>query len=293
MSETGGFAAMTNPLTPGVPMSVVVESAGLTDVGQKRKGNEDSLYVDDDLLLYVVADGMGGHQAGEVASQLVVSTIKDYFRRWTDGEDVEPPLESETGLSEEAGRLLSSIHLANKGVHNVSETKQNLKGMGSTVSVVMFADDTIIAANVGDSPIFLIHDGEIETISVPHTVMAEQASMNPEAAMHMGEEFRHMLTRAMGIESEVETSVSEIQCFPGDILVISSDGLTDKVSPEEILEVVSANKPEKSCRMLVDMANERGGDDNITVVVVGVKAVKRNEGGLMGVFARIRDFFIK
>ncbi|MFP4474476.1 MAG: PP2C family protein-serine/threonine phosphatase [Desulfatibacillaceae bacterium] len=274
-------------------MSVVVESAGLTDVGQKRKGNEDSLYVDDDLLLYVVADGMGGHQAGEVASQLVVSTIKDYFRRWTDGEDVEPPLESETGLSEEAGRLLSSIHLANKGVHNVSETKQNLKGMGSTVSVVMFADDTIIAANVGDSPIFLIHDGEIETISVPHTVMAEQASMNPEAAMHMGEEFRHMLTRAMGIESEVETSVSEIQCFPGDILVISSDGLTDKVSPEEILEVVSANKPEKSCRMLVDMANERGGDDNITVVVVGVKAVKRNEGGLMGVFARIRDFFIK
>ena len=265
----------------------IIESAGITDVGQKRKGNEDSLFLDDDQRLYVVADGMGGHQAGEVASKLVVETIRDYMKRFKDEGEAEELDDSDETLSREANRLLSSINLANNVVHSVSQTKNTYSGMGSTVSAVYFTDETLISANVGDSPIYLVHKGNIELLSTTHNVFSEQAALDPNMAMQIGAEFKHMLTRAMGIEESVKADVCEIQYFKGDILVISSDGLSDKVSPEEILDVVNKEQPAKACRSLVDLANKRGGDDNITVITLKVKDVKNNKSGFTGIFSRI------
>jgi serine/threonine protein phosphatase PrpC len=264
---------------------VIVDSAGLSDVGKKRKGNEDSLYIDDDLRVYVVADGMGGHKAGEVASKLVVNTMRDYLKQFQNGSDVdELPYQDKT-LSTEANRLVSSVHLSNRVVYQVSNSKPSCRGMGSTVSAVAFTNDTIIATNVGDSPTYLIRNNNVQTLSVLHTVIAEQMALNPDAP-HIDSSFNHMLTRAMGIEKTVKPDVCEIQCFKGDILVIASDGLTDKVSPREILNVANNKNPEKAVRTLVQMANDRGGDDNITVIVLKVKAVKNKQGGIGAFFSR-------
>ena len=274
-------------------MILSIESAGITDVGRKRKGNEDALYLDDVQRLFVVSDGMGGHQAGEVASALVIETMRDYMQRFITDDSAEELEDYDATLSKEANRLLASIHLANNGVYQLAQSKEGYRGMGATVSAALFTDDTLIAANVGDSPIYLVHNGSIELLSVTHNVITEQAAIDPEAARTIGKQFRHMLTRAMGIAETVEPDVCEIQFFKGDVIVISSDGLSDKVAPEEILAVVSREAPEPACRQLVDLANERGGDDNTTIIILRVGQEKSRGSGLMGLVARLLTPFKK
>ena len=266
---------------------VDIESAGITDVGMKREGNEDSLFLDKTRHLYIVADGMGGHQAGEVASALVVETIRDYMKRFSEGEAVEELADADASLSKEANRLLAGIRLANQAVHDVAKSNPAYHGMGATVSAVYFTDDSLIVANVGDSPVYLVHDGNIELLSVIHNVITEQMAINPEAAMTIGLQYRHMLTRAMGIEETVEPDICEIQYFKGDMVVISSDGLTDKVNPEEILDTLKRESTEKACQSLVDLANERGGDDNITVITLKVKSIQNGKGGILRWLSRL------
>ncbi len=165
--------------------------------------------------------------------------------------------------------------------------------MGSTVSAVYFTDGTLIVANVGDSPIYLIRDGKIKLISVLHTVLAEQAAINPEYAEKLGQEFRHVLTRAMGTEESVKTDINEIQCFKDDILVISSDGLSDKASPEEILMLVNQNELDTACQRLVKLANDRGGDDNVTTIVLKVKMIKNTPFNLSRLKAIVSRYFCR
>ena len=272
---------------------IVIESAGITDRGKKRQGNEDALFLEDSLGFYVVADGMGGHLAGEVASRLVVETIGDYIKSCQENTDNENPIYCDETLSKEANRLLTGIHLSNKAVHEAARDNSSCRGMGSTVSAVYFTDGTLIAANVGDSPIYLIRDGQVKLLSVPHTVLAEQAALNPENADRLGIEFRHVLTRAMGTEESVQADIFEIQCFKNDTLVISSDGLSDKASPEEILTLVNGNGSDAACRKLVDLANERGGDDNITAIVLKVKTVKNIPMKLERFMALAQRIFFK
>jgi protein phosphatase len=269
----------------------IVESAGITDVGKKRKGNEDALLVDDTLGLYVVADGMGGHRAGEVASTLVVESMRDYLKRFKESGSVEELEDIDTSLSKEANRILAGIQLSNHVVFQISNSKEAYLGMGSTVSVVAFNERTLVAANVGDSPIYLIHKGKIELLSEPHTVLAEQSAIDPEGAQELGEEFKHMLTRAMGTEETVKANICEIPYFKDDMLVISSDGLSDLVTPEEILEITSKTHPDKACQGLVDLANERGGTDNITVVVLKVKKCGSNNGKMKNLISKVTEGF--
>ena len=267
---------------------VVVESAGITDRGRKREENEDHLFFDDTLGLYLVADGMGGHKAGEIASKLVVNTIRDYVRHSNCDYNSEDTIAHDATLSPEANRLLSGIQLSNSLVHQASLDNKAYRGMGSTVSAVYFSDNTFIAANVGDSPIYLVRDGKIKLVSVPHTVLAEQTALNPENAEKLGLEFRHMLTRAMGTEASVRADLYEIQCFKDDILVISTDGLSDKASPEEIMGMVYHHGLNTACRRLVELANERGGDDNVTAIVLKVKMVKNSHRKLQRLTAMVK-----
>ena len=261
---------------------IEIESSGITDIGRRREQNEDSLFCDDSMGLYVVADGMGGHKAGEVASKLVVETMRDYIDQNETEQQPENLVDSDEKLSKEARRLLASIHLSNRVVHQTSLSNEDYKGMGSTVSAVYFTEKTFIVANVGDSLIYLIRDGKISLISVPHTLVAEQAELDPENAELLWGDFKHVLTRAMGVDESVKADINEIPFFKNDIIVISSDGLTDKTAPEEILELVYNRRSDKACQGLVDLANARGGEDNITAIVLKIKSAGNHTRGFMG-----------
>jgi serine/threonine protein phosphatase PrpC len=256
---------------------LIIESAGLTDVGRKRKENQDCFLVDDRQRLYVVADGMGGHLAGEVAGRMVVDSIQGCFSAAESGPDDAITTIADEALSPEANRLLGAIHFANAQVFNASLAHAEYRGMGSTVAALLFAGDTFIAANVGDSPIYLIQAGRIERLSVPHTVLAEQQALAPDLAAASQDQFQHMLTRGMGVEPTVYPDICQSPCFNADRFILCSDGLSDKVTPQEMLELGRHGAPATICRRLCDLANTRGGDDNITVVCL---AIKRPQGAL-------------
>ncbi len=264
-----------------------IESSGITDIGRRREQNEDSLFCDDGMGLYVVADGMGGHKAGEVASKLVVETIRDYLEQ----NQTDPPPENLVGadekLSKKAQRLLAGIHLSNRVVHQTALSNEDYKGMGSTVSAIYFTEKTFIVANVGDSLVYLIRDGGIELLSVPHTLVAEQAALDPENAELLWADFKHVLTRAMGVDEFVKADINEMPFYKNDIIVISSDGLTDKAIPEENLELVNNRRSDKACQGLVDLANARGGEDNITAIVLRIKSAGNHTPGFTGLLKQM------
>jgi len=247
-----------------------IKSAGISDVGKKRKGNEDSLFLDDELGLYVVADGMGGHAAGEVASRLVVETVRDHMKGLSVDASLADPEPPPGSISADAARLLSGIRLANHVVHQTAAQNTAYHGMGSTVSAVYFSGAQMIAANVGDSPIYLVRAEAIRDLYVPHTVMAEYEALARKGSKKLGREFAHVLTRSMGIRPQVEPDIQEMTGQAGDVVVISSDGLSDLVSPQEILQVVLGAPTDGACRALVDLALQRGGHDNVTVIVLTV-----------------------
>jgi len=250
----------------------IVESSGITNVGRKRKGNEDSYSLDDNLRLYVVADGMGGHQAGEVASKIVADIIQKMMSEYAKGAVSVNNIGSHN-LSKEAAWLDSSISEANRLVYDLSAKVKEYKGMGSTVSAVFLTPDILIAANVGDSPIYLIRKDEVSLLSVPHTAMAEYEATAPPGSKPLSDKFRHMITRAMGNKESVDPDFSEIKPLAGDIVVLCSDGLSDKAKPEEIMDIVISNPPSEAGRILVGLANERGGEDNITIIILKILEV--------------------
>ena len=252
---------------------LTVQTAGISDIGKKRESNEDRLCSDDDPGLYVVADGMGGHRAGEIASSLVVKSIRDFL--------IGPKASAGNGsranlLSPEAGRLLAGIEWSNRVVHEAAATHADYRGMGSTVSAVYLSDETVIAANVGDSPIYLIRNDNIDLLSVPHTLQADFANETFTALMG------NILTRAVGSKDTVEADICELNAFKGDVVVICSDGLSTKVPPLEIMSIAASRPPDQACRELVELANARGGDDNISAVVLRVTGVRRGAHSVFG-----------
>ena len=256
-----------------------VDSAGITDVGKMRKANEDSFYMKDDLHVYVVADGMGGHKAGEVASRIVVETIQDKMNQAPENTDGENLITDDQKLSPEATRILAGIHLANQAVFHLAESNKEYQGMGSTVSAIVLAGKKIISANVGDSPIYLIRNNIIEDLYTPHTYMAEHAKLAPKGAKPLGEQYRHMITRAVGLKALVQPAICQIEGLQGDIIVICSDGLSDLLKPEEIKKTALKYKPEKAVQALVAYANKRGGMDNITVIIIHITSHPNFVGG--------------
>ncbi|MDY6792461.1 MAG: protein phosphatase 2C domain-containing protein [Thermodesulfobacteriota bacterium] len=268
---------------------IISESAGITDIGKKRKINEDSMFLDDKLGLYLIADGMGGHRAGEVASNMVVETISSYIKKLGEDDDTQEFSTPDQTLSSEANHLISAIRLSNRIVYQVSNGNEGYRGMGSTLSAVYFNKDTFIAANVGDSPIYLIHNGDIELISVPHTVIAEVGTQNLEGPRPLGPEFYNMLTRAVGTDETVKPDICEIPYFKDDIIVICSDGLSGNVTPNEMLDAALNKSSQTAGRYLLDLANERGGDDNISVIIIKIKRAYSSAKGIRRIIWRILE----
>ena len=253
---------------------ITITSAGLSDIGKIRQSNQDLYLLDTTHHLYVVADGMGGHQAGEVASRIVVESIHKYYTAMDHNHGIEADTFEDSDLSPEAHRMRAAIRYANQQVWQAAAWNKAYAGMGSTIAAVKFIDNLFVAANVGDSPIYLVHEGSIETISVAHTLLAEQKNLSAEDRAFFGTDLQHLLTRGMGVDETVQPDICESPCFTGDCLVVCSDGLSGKVDQEEILEVVTSQGPGAACHSLVELANQRGGEDNITVIVLQV--IKQN-----------------
>ncbi len=270
---------------------VSIESAGITDVGKKRELNEDSLRMDYSLNLYIVADGMGGHLAGEVASKMAVDEICRFMGKHKTG-TMEKDVGSDDILSEEACQLFSSIEYANSKLCQAAALNESLRGMGTTVAIAYFIDKTFVVANVGDSSVYMVHDGEIEMVTVPHTLADEHPDFKLEGGM-----FENMLTRALGADETVAPDICESQFFYDDIFIICSDGLSRKVTSEEMLDVVTLNTPKEACKIFVGMANDRGGDDNISAVVLRIKKPRGILGNIWNFFLhtsdRLRDYLRK
>ncbi len=249
-----------------------VRASGISDVGLKREGNEDSFSTKDSLGLYIVADGMGGHLAGEVASRVAVEMINKSFGRWIEEETSEDQLfgNPDRSLTKRGNYILGSIRLANRVVYEMAVEQEQYHGMGTTAVVLVVTPTLIIAANVGDSRIYMLRDGNIERLSKDHSIVAEQVEMG----MMTEEEaetspLRHVLTRNLGSAENVEPDIFEIEPSNNDRFILCSDGLTDLVSDKEIREMIqNEENPEKLCRKFIEMALKRGGHDNTTVVSV-------------------------
>jgi len=223
-----------------------------THIG-RRSNNEDTHLIDHAHGLYLVADGMGGYEGGEVASQLTAATMQTYYAQ---------PRES--GGS---GKTLleQAIKTANAAV--VAKRRGRLAHMGSTVAALTIEDDRVILGHVGDSRIYRLRDGVFEPLTRDHSLLAELEDSGADLACAAG--FRHVVTRAIGME-KVEPQLRQEKLRPGDLYVLCTDGLSDKIDADGIQFLLQTRTPDKACQTMVELAYELGGCDNITAVVVQV-----------------------
>jgi protein phosphatase len=245
---------------------------GLTDVGAVREHNEDSFAVDNESGLYVVCDGVGGRSAGEVASQMAVDIIKGYMNKTRESDEAFIG-EYDKGLSRITNHLGSAIRMANKVVHEASNSKPNLRGMGSTVVAAFVDEGTVSLAHAGDSRAYLIREGTIKQLTDDHSLVNEQLRkglITKEQARKS--EVKNVITRALGPDHDIEADLAEHKLEAGDRLVLCSDGLSNMVPDEDILSIIdSAERIDRACMDLIKLANKNGGDDNITAVIIAAE----------------------
>ena len=249
-----------------------IEAYGLTDVGKKRKHNEDAFALDVSEGLFIVADGMGGHAAGEVASKITVETIGEFIAATRQKEEATWPFKYNHQLDFNSNRLAVAIEKANERVMAAVAAQPWLKGMGTTVVAGLLNEKILSLAHVGDSRAYLVRDGQLSRLTDDHSWVHEQVTAGilteEEAKTHP---LKNVVTRALGGGPSVSPDLQELVFSPGDRFLFCSDGLTTMVSDEEIHEAAAAIKDTQAlCRHLVDLANEKGGVDNITVVIVDV-----------------------
>ena len=251
-------------------MKVIV--AGKTDKGLKRKLNEDNILLANDLGLYVIADGMGGHKAGEVASRMVVETMADY---WDKLKNHNPPSFFEpitNDVSKNARHLINSISLSNIIVHE-AQKRPEYHRMGTTVSALLIEKNCMWAGNVGDSPVFLFDQGRLILVSEEHSVEAEKQKLGRGDSLSSTSPFlKNILTRVLGLNEKVNVYITPIRPEKGDIIMMCSDGLTNFVSVPSIKSILSepSLSLEEKVDFLIDGAKEGGGGDNISVILVEV-----------------------
>ena len=247
----------------------------LTDVGRKRKGNEDSLFVNPEQNLFVVADGMGGHAAGEVASRVAVDAINEFVCLTGDDEEITWPYGLDETISYDGNRLKTAIRYANRKVMDATKEKSEYEGMATTVAAVLVDGDSANLGHVGDSRIYLVRDSQITQLTTDHSWVNEQiVSGVISADQARSHPLRNVVTRALGGKADLQVDMKVHVIEPGDILLLCSDGLTTMMADEEIAQAVAeaSGDVEKAARALVAGANAKGGEDNITVLVLKFEA---------------------
>ncbi|MFM8315743.1 MAG: Stp1/IreP family PP2C-type Ser/Thr phosphatase [Deltaproteobacteria bacterium] len=230
---------------------------GMTDVGMKRKNNQDTFLIDETLGLFIVADGMGGHLGGEVASKLAAETTQQYCREYKQLSPRE--------------RLEKAINAASEKIYNEGQTHEELKDMGTTIVALMAHENHAYIAQVGDSRVYLFSQGALWQVTEDHTVVQEEIRaglISPDEVEN--HEFQHVITRSVGYQKDVSVDVYRRKLQPNDTFLLCSDGLSGLVKNKDILKELESNSLETGVRNLIGLANSNGGTDNITVVVCRV-----------------------
>jgi len=249
----------------------MIESAGLTDIGRRRQLNEDAMFVDDESGLYVVADGMGGHNAGEVASKLAVETVSNFVRRSGDDEEITWPYGVDPSISINANRLRTAIMLANKRVWKEADNREDYTGMGTTIVTGLVEEDNVIFCGAGDSRAYRLRNDAFDQITTDDSwvqvALTEGLLQAEEAENHP---MKNIITKAVGAKQNIELTVQEDTLEDGDVYLLCTDGLHGMMTQAEILEILTTKKDdlEQAVEHLVAAANENGGKDNVTAVVL-------------------------
>jgi protein phosphatase len=243
----------------------------LTDVGRKRKGNEDNLFVNAEQRLFVVADGMGGHAAGEVASKIAVDSINEFVCLTGGDQEITWPFGLDENISYDGNRLKTSIRYANRKVLDATKEKTEYEGMATTVAAVLVDGDSANLAHVGDSRVYLVHDGSMTQLTSDHSWVNEQIQSGIISAdQARSHPLRNVVTRALGGKPDLAVDIQVQKMEPGDVLLLCSDGLTNMLPDPDIAEIIGSagGDIEKAAKALVAEANARGGEDNITVLLL-------------------------
>jgi protein phosphatase len=245
---------------------------GMSDTGRIREHNEDTIGTDADIGLVVLADGMGGYKAGEVASGIAVRTVMSLVKDAVEREDL-TIRDPETGMSRPGILLRDAIQRANKIIYQTARTQANCEGMGTTVVAGLFFDDKLTVAHVGDSRLYCQSGGEFRQVTQDHSLLQELVSRGfytPEEAQRAAA--KNYVTRALGVEPTVEVDVTEVPVSKDDLYLLCSDGLSDMVEDEDIHLTISTfgGNLETLAKQLVLLSNDNGGRDNVSIVVVRV-----------------------
>ncbi|MFA6319231.1 MAG: Stp1/IreP family PP2C-type Ser/Thr phosphatase [Elusimicrobiota bacterium] len=251
-----------------------LETWGRTDRGCVREVNEDNLVIDEELGLLVVADGMGGHNAGEVASSIAVSEIRDLARRTLGGDQDIDPGGGSPGLSRRGRQLEFFVKTANTIIFRKGREGAKEYGMGTTVVAVLADASSLTVAHVGDSRLYLLRSGVLTQLTEDHSLVGDQVRKGLLTADEASRStLQNILTRALGTEEDVQVDVADHPLLEGDILLLASDGLSKEVTDEDVRRtIVESGSPRVFVDRLVDMARDHGGHDNITIAAARVPA---------------------
>ena len=246
-----------------------LEIYGITDVGRKRSHNEDTIGSDKSIGVAVLADGMGGYKAGEVASAMAVNMILEELRASL-RQSEKGQIDEETGFSRETLAVKKAIEKANETIYQTAQSQPQCHGMGTTLVTVAFYDDRLTIAHIGDSRLYRLRADTLEQVTSDHSLLQElidKGFYTPEEAKKSLN--KNLVTRAMGIELTVAPDLQEEVAIPGDIYLMCSDGLSDLVDDDEIESTLKAYRSdlEAAAQRLVQMANDKGGKDNISVIL--------------------------
>ncbi|MBX3246755.1 MAG: Stp1/IreP family PP2C-type Ser/Thr phosphatase [Myxococcales bacterium] len=247
-------------------------AAGLSDVGLQREHNEDAFVIVAEHRLFIVADGMGGHRAGDVASKMATHAIASFFQA-TASEDATWPFSFDPHLSVDENRLVTGIKLANRKIFEASVKHREVHGMGTTVVGALFSKERsrLYVAHVGDSRAYRVRDGEITQLTRDHSLVNDYLLVMPDMTEEQRDELpKNVITRALGMQDSVAVDMVPDEPKVGDVYVLCTDGLSGMVTDDEICRLVNeaGDDMEKVVKDLVTMANQNGGDDNTTVVAI-------------------------
>ena len=252
-----------------------ITSCGMTDVGVKRTNNEDNYLINDELNLYVVCDGMGGHVGGEFASAIAVNTVEEVLTNFEfNGAAMAKPDPDDGPVELMREKLRYSVRLAGKRIFEKAQEEPEYRGMGTTCIALWLDSGNAFLGHVGDSRAYCVREGRIEQLTEDHSLVNEKIKaglLTPEQAR--GHKLKNIITRSLGYNEDVEIDVSVRALRRGDHFVMCSDGLSNLVAAGEIGEIVLESGPQEAARRLIDLACERGGDDNVTVLIARVDEV--------------------
>lgn len=246
-----------------------IEVAGTTHVGMKRNHNEDNYLVLPEENLCIVADGMGGHSSGEIASKIAVDELGEFFRMTSRDGDATWPFKMDKTRNYDENRLATGIKLANKSIFDKAGAESKYKGMGTTIVSVHFANDAAYVGHVGDSRVYFFREGVLKQVTEDHSLLNDYLKakkLTPEEIEHFPH--KNVIVRALGMKENVIVDVSRVDLQQGDLFLLCSDGLSGMVSDAQMQEILARTPElEKACGQLIDMANAAGGTDNVTCVL--------------------------